>query len=91
MEFDLDEFDGPSKNKPQVDSTVSRFYSRLADLYTTWIPVEDCFYRSSKVGNFDFDALPDFKEWPDLTSMRITHAKNGGPIGKFSYSLIFKC
>jgi hypothetical protein len=64
QEIDFDEFEGPAKNKPQVDSSVSRFYSRLADLYTTWIPVESEFYRSTKVGDFDFSiqTVPDFKD-----------------------------
>jgi hypothetical protein len=33
-------------------------------LYTTWIPVESEFYRSTKVGDFDFSiqTVPDFKD-----------------------------
>lgn len=59
---------------------MSRFYSRLADLYTTWIPLEEQFYRHHHIGDFDFNSIPEFREWPEFQHLHLAHAKNGGPI-----------
>ena len=48
MVDDLDDF--MNSGMPAPDSSIRRFYEKLADLPTSWICLEDQFYRNVEMG-----------------------------------------
>ena len=49
------------------DNAVRNFYEKLSDLPTPWIPLEEEFYRISKMGNLALGQMTQyFREWPSL-------------------------
>ena len=69
------------------DSSVRRFYEKLADLPTSWICLEDQFYRNIEMGDLTLGQMTKvFSEWPHLNYFHYTQAKNGGPIGKHFFT-----
>ena len=65
---------------------MQKFYEKLSELFSHWIPLEDVYYRNVEFGEIEFDKGKQDKrseeKWPDLDSFNIAIAKNGGPIGK---------
>ncbi len=61
----------------QPDSITQRFYEKLGEIFSTWIPLEDVYYRNTEFGEFDHSKDPKF---PEFEYFHTTIAKNGGPI-----------
>ena len=58
-----------------------RFYEKLGEIFSTWIPLEDVFYRMTDFGDLELNKF-EVQKWPDLEFFHVAMAKNGGPIGK---------
>lgn len=58
-----------------------KFYEKLSEIYTQWIPLEDVYYRNIELGNLDFDKIQQMSKWPELSFYHVAVAKNGGPVG----------
>ena len=63
---------------------MQKFYERLSEIYTQWIPLENLYYRNIEIGELEFGKIDkeNMSKWPDLTFYNVASAKNGGPIGK---------
>jgi hypothetical protein len=63
---------------------VIRFYEKLGEIYSTWIPLEDVYYRNCEFGSeLELNRFQEVSsKWPDLDFFHVAVAKNGGPIGK---------
>lgn len=60
---------------------MTRFYERLGEIFSTWIPLEDVYYRNTEFGeNVELGKFTEVPKWHDLEFFHITIAKNGGPI-----------
>ena len=65
------------------EASVRNFYEKIQELQHTWIPLEEYYYRVTKMGSMALDKLLDyFKDYPILNYFHCTQARNGGPIGK---------
>ena len=77
-DYSVNGFDG---NGP-MDTFVNKFYEKLSEIYTTWIPLENQYYKNIELGDLEFGKVKEMNKWPDLTFFNVAIAKNGGPIGK---------
>ncbi|CDW81219.1 vacuolar assembling sorting protein vps16 [Stylonychia lemnae] len=59
---------------------IQRFYEKLSEVFSQWIPLEDVYYRNIEFGELEFGKVSEMAKWPDLGFFNITIAKNGGPI-----------
>ena len=65
------------------DTHVTRFYEKLGEIFSTWIPLEDVYYRNTEFGEMELSKVQEIQKWPDLDFFHVAVAKNGGPIGMF--------
>ena len=70
-------------------ATKQKFYERLSEIYTQWIPLENVYYRNLELGTIEFENIKQMSKWPDLNYYHVAAAKNGGPIGKSSPLMCF--
>lgn len=64
-----------------VDSAVTRFYERLGEIFSNWIPLEDVYYRNTEFSDsVELNKFTEVTKWPDLDFFHVAMAKNGGPI-----------
>jgi hypothetical protein len=63
---------------------MQKFYEKLSEIYTQWIPLEDVYYRNLELGELEFGKIKEMSKWPDLSFYNVTVAKNGGPVGTIS-------
>ena len=61
----------------QGDSAAQRFYEKMGEIFSTWTPLEDVYYRHTEFGEFEHKKDP---KWPEFEFFHTTIAKNGGPI-----------
>ena len=60
-----------------------RFYEKLGEIFSTWIPLEDVYYRMTEFAEaMELNKCEEINssKWPDLDFFHVTVAKNGGPI-----------
>jgi len=56
---------------------VQRFYEKVGEIFSTWTPLEDVYYRHTEFGQFETSKEA---KWPEFEYFHTTIAKNGGPI-----------
>ena len=71
------------------ETFIQRFYEKLSETFSQWIPLEDVYYRNIEFGDIDFGKATEIANWPELELFNITIAKNGGPVGKCLVTLSF--
>lgn len=65
---------------PAQESYINKFYERLGEIFSQWIPLEDVFYKNNDIGDIEFGKVKEMNKWPDLMFYNVAAAKNGGPI-----------
>ena len=83
LDEDFDDYYASTKDPSSIgiDESKRRFYENLSELPSSWIPLENLFYRNTQMGEMELGSL-DFHDWPQLNYFYYTQARNGGPIGK---------
>ena len=72
-----------SQQQQQVDSRIVRFYEKLGEIFSTWIPLEDVYYRLTEFAEtIELNKCEEVNssKWPDLDFFHVAVSKNGGPV-----------
>jgi hypothetical protein len=67
----------------QVDSRIVSFYEKLGAIQSSWIPLEDVYYRLTEFAEtIELSKCDEVNtsKWPDLDFFHVAMARNGGPI-----------
>ena len=57
------------------DSHITRFYEKLGEIFSTWIPLEDVYYRNTEFGEMELSKFGEISKWPDLDFFHVAVAK----------------
>jgi len=41
----------------QPESHITRFYEKLADIFSNWFPLEDVYYRNTEFGEVELNKI----------------------------------
>lgn len=76
----MDDVGNYAAMSPAQESYINKFYERLGEIFSQWIPLEDVFYKNSELGDIEFGKVKEILKWPDLGYYNVAVARNGGPI-----------